>query len=274
MNRELQDQVSSLSCEKYSNNEIVATLINGTISIVSSNELQIIKNIKVNEATPLSASFSSSNFGPLLAVGCSDGVIRLYRNYSEICKLEKQNGSILSVSFHPTKCMIASACLNGTFSVHKMNDNQTSWISSTIIASRMGLTAINWGSDLSDAYCLIVGGADGVIRIFKLINNVWEQVCAKQIFNGWIRTISVPKTSQSIVQKIVVCSEDSSSVVVIRVINNEMSIRKIKSLSVPVSGATWGMIDQIIILNHINNIISIWREDKKGKWFLTKSYKS
>ena len=137
MNRELQDQVSSLSCEKYSNNEIVATLINGTISIVSSNELQIIKNINVNEATPLSASFSSSNFGPLLAVGCSDGVIRLYRNYSEICKLEKQNGSILSVSFHPTKCVIASACLNGTFSVHKMNDNQTSGISSTIIWETM-----------------------------------------------------------------------------------------------------------------------------------------
>ncbi|OHS95871.1 hypothetical protein TRFO_10279 [Tritrichomonas foetus] len=271
MSVEFQHQITSLKANVGGNGTIALTLLNGNISLVSPQDLRILANIPTSDATPQSASYSSAQCGSILAVGFSDGTVRLYQNNKEIHRFEKQNGAILSVAFHPSKCIVAAACLNGTFNVHTNNGN--SWQSSTTDASHMGLTAIAWGSDSGSGiqHTLIVGGADGVIRVFRSISNNWEQICAAQVHNGWVRSISTPNAPIGAVQKIASCSDDQTAAV-LKIVNNEITVSQIQPLSVPVQGVSWAMVDKTLVLAHTNGSTSMWKETENNEWTLSKNY--
>lgn len=268
MDISLQSPIYSIDSDECGHN-LAVSLQNGTVSLLSTQNLQKRLEIRIQDATPNSIDYSLNKFGPLLAVGCSDGSVRVYHESQEVKRFSQQKGAILSVAFHPSKCAIAAASLDGTFAVFIKPDQSNEWSETVIEASRMGLTSITWGPDAgSDVFLtVIVGGADGVIRIFKSTGNSWELSCASQVHNGWVRDLSSPNVPLGSAYKAASCSDDS--VAVLKISNNEIEVSQIEPLDAPVNGVEWAMVDKTLVLSHINGQTTYWTENEKGKWSIS-----
>ena len=264
----LQSPIYSIDSDECGHN-LAVSLQKGSVSLLSTNNLQQRLEIRLQDATPNSIDYSLNKFGPLLAVGCSDGSIRVYRDNLEVKRFNPQKGAILSVAFHPSKCAIAAASLDGTFAVFIKPDQSNEWTETVIEASRMGLTSITWGPDTgSDVFLTVIaGGADGVIRIFKSTGNNWELSCASQVHNGWVRDIASPNVPLGSAYKAASCSDDSVSV--LKISNNEIEVSQIEPLDAPVNGVAWAMVDKTLVLSHINGRTTYWTENEKGKWSIS-----
>ncbi|OHS95795.1 hypothetical protein TRFO_38072 [Tritrichomonas foetus] len=266
MDTTLQATISSINTDECGH-KVAVSLQDDSVLLLDSQNLRPIATLRISGATPNSVDFSANTYGPLLAVGCSDGTVRLYNGNNEIKRFDPQKGSILSVAFHPTKCIVASASLNGTFSVHTKNGND--WTSTTIDACHMGLTSIAWGPNSSSdvLLTLIVGGADGVVRIYKSTGNSWELICASQVHNGWVRDLASPNAPHGGTFKVASCSDDSAAV--LKVTNNEIEVSKISPIDFAVNGVAFAMVDKTLVLSHVNGQTTLWTESENGQWIMS-----
>ncbi|KAH0787717.1 protein transport protein SEC13 B-like [Histomonas meleagridis] len=257
--------ITSIDTDEYGHNVAVSS-VSGVISILNSQNLQKISDILNLDSVPYSLDYSQSSFGPILACGFADGTVRLYQANREIQRFEPQKGAILSVAFHPSKCIVAAASLCGTFAVYSKVDNK--WTSIVIPASPLGVSSIAWGSDLDALQTLILGGVDGVVRVFKSAGSGWEFTCSAQVHNGWIRQLSTPKIPQVGIQKVATCGDDNiASILKINGNNIETTFIDIDS---PANGISFAMVDKVIVMSHKDGKTTTWSEDDEGKWVLSK----
>lgn len=273
MDTSLQSPITSIDSDECGH-KVAVSLENGSIILLSTQNLRQLQEISIKDTTPNSVDFSNDKFGPLLAVGCSDGTVRLFSGNSEVRRFTNQKGSILSVAFHPSKCILAAASLDGTFSIcaQKNQTGKNEWSETVVEASQMGLTAITWGPDGgSDMFLnVLVGGTDGVVRRFCTTGNKWEQCCAAQVHNGWVRSLASPNNPLASTFKAASCGDDS--VYVLKIINNEnIEKTQIAPLDTPVNGVAWAMVDKTLVLSHKNEQTTMWAENENGEWTQTSS---
>ena len=267
MNPSFPAPITSINTDE-SGHKIAVTLQDGSVSQLSSENLSPLHKFTLSGCSAISASFSSNKHGPLLAVGCSDGIVRIFNNSSEISRLGHAKGAVLSVAFHPTRCIVASASLDGTFSVHSRSESGE-WSSTTVDACRMGLTAIVWGPDTGSELLttLIAGGADGVIRVFQSVGSTWEQIAAAQVHNSWCRGIASPNVPMTGTYKVASCADDS--VYILKITNNVIEKVIMRALDFPVNGVGFAMVDKTLVLSHTNGAASMWSENESGEWVRT-----
>ncbi|KAH0787530.1 protein transporter SEC13 [Histomonas meleagridis] len=258
--------ITSIDSDEYGHHFAVSTN-SCSISIFNSQNLQKISDILNLDSTPYSIDYSQDAYGPILACGFADGTVRLYQANREIQRFEPQRGAILSVAFHPSKCIVAAASLCGTFAVYTRVDNK--WKSIVVPASPLGLSAITWGSDLDTLHTLILGGVDGVIRVFKSAGSDWEFTCSAQVHNGWVRQLSTPKISQIGIQKVATCGDDN--VASILKINGNNIETTFLSLDSPAEGIAFAMVDKVIVMSHKNGSTTTWSEKDGCNWELSKN---
>ena len=256
--------ITSIDSDEYGHHFAISTT-SGAITVLNSQNLQKISEILGLDSIPYSIDYSQSEYGPILACGFADGTVRLYQSNREIQRFEAQKGAILSVSFHPSKCIIAAASLSGTFAVYSKIDNK--WNTIVVPASSLGLSSITWGSDLDTLQTLIVGGVDGVVRVFRSAGSGWDFTCSAQVHNGWVRQISTPKIPQIGIQKIATCGDDKFAAI-LKLNGNNIETTLI-GLESPASGISFAMVDKVIVMSHNDGKTTTWAEDDEGKWVLS-----
>lgn len=262
---ELQSKATSIITNEYGH-KIAISCMNDSIIILSSQNLQKISEIVNLDSTPYSVSYSSASNGSILAAGFADGSVRLYQESREIYRFNSQKGAILSVAYHPVKNMVAAASLDGTFAV--ISKEGDTWNPLIVEASKMGLSAIAWGSDSDIVQTIIVGGCDGVVRVFRSAGGGWEMTCAAQVHNGWVRKLSSPKVPAGGMQKVASTGDDHIAYVE-KIVGNTINVQKIAKFDKETTGVSWAVVDKVIVLSHEDNTVSIYTENNDGEWILS-----
>lgn len=256
----LQAPVTGLCSDEYDRQVYVATQSN-EILILQTSTNSVIGKMSVSNGTPQCVSCSAGAYGPMVAVGCSNGSIVVFQNGREI-QTFNSTGAILSVAFHKSQCKFAAASLDGTFSVYTCTAGK--WNSVSIPVSCMGLTSICWGSEGDKLQTLIVGGVDGAVRVYKSAGGQWEASAAAQVHDGWVRVVSAPNVPLGACQKIATCGDDGKACVV-KVMNNQAEISEINGLRAAGSVA-WAMVDKTVVVCHTDGAVTMWKESGNGDW--------
>ena len=260
MEKTFPSPVTAIGTDEYGHQLVVATRDN-ELTVFQAATMTVVSKIQLPNS-PLSVDFSASAHGPLIAVGSCDGV-RVFQNSRPVHTAES-SAAVLSVAFHRSRCLLASACLDGTFSVHQRKPDGT-WSHISVSASLMGLCSVCWGSDGDMLQTLIVGGVDGVVRVFKSAGGPWEISAAEQVHNGWVRCVSAPNVPLGSCQKIATCGDDGRAWVV-KVVGNQTQTSEVKPLQAPAGGVAWAMVDKTVVVAHTNGETSTWKEDENGEW--------
>lgn len=262
---ELQSNATSIVTNEYGH-KIAISCMNDSIVVLSSKNLQKISEIVNLDSTPYSVSYSSASNGSILAAGFSDGSVRLYQDSREIFRFNSQKGAILSVAYHPVKNIVAAASLDGTFSV--ISKDAATWNTVVVEASKMGLSAIAWGSDSDIVQTIVVGGCDGAVRVFRSAGGGWELTCAAQVHNGWVRKLSTPKAPACGMQKVASTGDDRVAAVE-KIVGNTINVHNVAKLEKDTTGISWAVVDKVIILTHDDSSVSIYTENNNGEWILS-----
>ena len=260
MEKSFPSAVTAIDTDEYGHQLVVATRDN-EVTVFQASTMAVVSKIQLPN-TPLAVDFSASAHGPLIAVGSSDGV-RIFQNSRAVHTAESP-AAVLAVAFHRSKCVLASASLDGTFSVFQRKTDG-SWSHVSVSAGLMGLCSVCWGSDGDMLQTLIVGGVDGVVRVFKSAGGPWEISAAAQVHNGWVRCVAAPNVPLGSCQKIATCGDDGRACVV-KVVNSQTDVSEVKPLQAPAGGVAWAMVDKTIVVAHANGETSTWKEDENGEW--------
>ena len=271
METTISNPATSIISDRFGH-QIAISSTDNKITFLSPQSSTIIGSIQVQGGIPNSLSFSSNDFGPLLAVGLSNGKILIFQRTNQANYLENINAiefshkaSVSSVSFHPTQPIVASASFDGTFSIHSLIDKK--WRSTTILASYMGLSSICWSSNVSDpVQILFVGGVDGTIKVWRSTISIdsWELVVAAHIHDGWVRHISSPNTISGGIQKIGTVGDDLYANL-IKFDGKELNIIQSSKLHSQATGVSWAMVDKTLVLSHIDGKTTMWKETDENK---------
>jgi WD40 repeat protein len=262
----LQSSVTALDVDEYGHYLAVSTLSHG-ISVFLAQTLTTQLQIGTGDATPVSLDYSSKEFKSLLAAGFSDGTVRVYQEGRELKQFEPRRSSVIAVAFHPSRCSIAAASLDGTFSVHSRSADGD-WSSVSVAASPMGLSAIAWGADADHIQTIVVGAVDGTVRLYRNAGATWEISIAVQVHNGWVRAIAVPRVPFGGCQKIGTVGNDTFATVV-KISGNDASVSEVKPLESTACDVGWALVDKVLVLSHVNGGTSFWKENEDGQWVRT-----
>jgi WD40 repeat protein len=262
----LQSPVTALDVDEYGHYLAVSTLSHG-IAVFWAQTLAAQLQIATGDATAVSLDYSSRELKSLLAAGFTDGTVRVYQDGRELKQFEARHGSVVAVAFHPSRCSIAAASLDGTFSVHS-RPAEGDWSSISVAASPMGLSAIAWGADADHIQTVVAGAVDGTVRIYKNAGAAWEMSTAVQVHNGWVRGIAVPRVPLGGCQKIGTVGDDSFAAVV-KITGNEASVSEVKPLDSTACAVGRALVDKVLVLSHANGGTSFWKEDEDGQWVRT-----
>ena len=268
MEATLQSNITAIGTNQYGH-KVAISLKSNRVDIYNVADMKPIAQIVIPDATPNSVDFSSNELGSLLAVGLSDGSVRVYapngNSYTEAKRLGPQKAAVLSVSFHPSRKLIAAASLDGTFAIYSC-ESGSEWKSTFVPSSILGTTCVAWGASPPDNLNLVtlfVGGVDGVIRVYKSNGNGWEMNASAQVHNGWVRRIAIPISSNSLLQKLATCSEDNTAGV-LALSDNDLSVRLIQSEGSPIIGVSWAMVDKTLVLSHADGTVTYWTQNGDG----------
>lgn len=249
---------------------LAAASTNGTITFYSAKNFTILSTVTIANATPLSISFSSTTNDRSLAVGASDGTVRILSQqpdgkWFETQKLGPQKSSVISVAFHCSLSIIAAGSLDGSFAIYTKNGN--TWTATTVPVSPLGITSVAWGLDSAanpSLLTLFVGGVDGTVRVYTSGGNGWGMSTAKSVHNGWVRRISVPKVASGGKQKIATCGDDAK-VAVLYLKDNTIEVNYIDNLDFAATDVAWAMVDKTLVVQHTNGTSSFWHKNENGE---------
>jgi hypothetical protein len=133
----------------------------------------------------------------------------------------------------------------------------------------MGLTSVAWGADADQILTLILGGVDGTVRVYRSAGGGWELASAYQVHSGWVRQIAVPRVPLGVYQKIGTVGDDDFAVVV-KLTGAEVEIERVGPFDSQATSVGWALVDQVLVISHVNGDTSFWRETREGKWERTR----
>lgn len=265
MEKTLSAPITSLVSDRYGH-QIAVSTSDGKISFFSAQNLAQIGSVDIKEATPNCLSFSANDFGPLLAAGLSNGKILLFSKCRQVSTILGHKATITGIAFHPTENIIATSSLDGTFGIHTFSDGK--WNSIFTPASKFGTTAIAWGSDSADSKVIqtvFVGSVEGTVSVFLSSpgSNSWELGPIAQVQNSWIRKLAAPSSVNAGVQKVASVGDDSTANIV-KFETDKLTVLSTGLLAVLPTGVSWAMVDQTLVVSHIDGTTTMWKEDPNG----------
>jgi WD40 repeat protein len=111
---------------------------------------------------------------------------------------------------------------------------------------------------------LIVGGCDGVVRVYRSAGAGWEVSCGKELHNGWVRSISTPNVPRGGFQRIATCGDDQRAAV-LKVVNGAIEVQYVDA-GEAVEDIGWARVDRTLVLSHADGKVTMWDEGDDGNW--------
>lgn len=225
----------------------------GVIDILSGNDLRKTETIQLKNPRPTSIAMESVNSARAIVVGCSNGEVILIKGNTQTV-IGEHTGAVLGVAINH-EGLIASVSLAGTLGVHKSPE------SSFVISSPLGLTTVAFSGDDR----IVVGGADGVLRLFKYQYEEWTQISAFQAHDGWIRTISIPEIPSEFSIKVASVGDDGKlAITVFRDTIVEAGVVE-RDTKTPL-GINWMSLDNVLVVSYGDNTKSTFMQSDDGEW--------
>ena len=94
-------------------------------------------------------------------------------------------------------------------------------------------------------------------------SNSWELGQIAQVHNGWVRQVAAPSSVNAGYQKVATFGDDNTANVV-KYATDKLVVLSTGALPVQPTGVAWAMVDQTLVVSHIDASTTMWKEDNNG----------
>ncbi|CAM9208102.1 unnamed protein product [Discosporangium mesarthrocarpum] len=235
-------------------------------------------------------SWAHPKFGVLLASCSYSGSVIIHREspsgvWTPIHKHKQADSSVNSIAWAPHELGLILACApsDGKVVILSHRDDDT-WVSSSLLDSKLGCNAVSWGpyhsvgsrDDSGTQYMrLVTGSCDERVRFWRCpvgSTDAWElerQENEASPHNDWVRDVAWAPSTGMPWNMVASCSEDRS--VVIWTQSEPMgpwSAARMNVFNTPVWRVSWSVTGNVLAVSSGDLDVTLWKQSLEGKWEL------
>lgn len=279
-----QDMVHDAVMDYYGKRLATASS-DGTVQVLSIGpNSQLLATLTGHNGPVWRASWAHPKFGTFLASCGYDGKVIVWKEasvgtnqWSQAHVFTDHTSSVNSISWAPHELGLSLACGSSDGSISISTARQDgSWETVRIDrAHPVGVTSVSWAPAVAPGsfsgnfvHKIASGGFDSSVRIWEMINGVWQPEAASisQVHKDWVRDVAWAP-GLGLKSTVVSCSQDGTVVVWTKGKEGEAWRSKtVKDFGVPVWRVSWALTGTMLSISDGEGNVTLWKEGQNGNW--------